>query len=295
MLNSCVESTGFEYPESETQLVLMSTFSPDNNISAALSTSISPCCTSEVSFPENAKIELFEDGKLIGLLANDKINSRYVMDPPHFPKEKANYDIQVELPNLNITGISAQSFIPPKNSLKNVTVLSIDSTGASTFSYELDILIEFPKPELLNAYFHLIPSRQKNFIIEDPVTGEREISYTGDFEPLDIEKIVSNQNAVHILNHDSGFLVEYAKLNDDAIRLNIKSGAIKAGSEVFENLHIDFHSVTIDYYKYYKAISQSSSSNGGAIPKPINIPSNIQNGLGLFSGVNSWTASYSIR
>ncbi|NNE25370.1 MAG: DUF4249 family protein [Saprospiraceae bacterium] len=197
------------------------------------------------------------------------------------PNEGAIYELHFDS---NIEGfkvITGRSQVPYKTEYdflqsEVTTEIVTNSEGEDIGNFEIRLKIDVDKTE--TGYFHLIPS------IDDQNT-------------LYFDEIITNKNAIHVLQHRDGILIDKSKLNDaNDLRFKLKTFGSFDVSEVESSyLKCKLRSVTEEYYEYHLATSRQSSTNAGPYTLPVTTYTNMANGYGIFATFSTVTDSLLIE
>ena len=197
------------------------------------------------------------------------------------PNEGAIYELHFDA---NIEGfkvITGRTQVPYKTEFDFLqsevqTEIVTNEVGEDIGVFEVRMKIDVDKTE--TGYFHLIPK------IDEENT-------------LYFDEVITNKNAVHVLQHRDGILIDKSKLEDATdLRFKLKTFASFDVSEVESSyLKCDLRSITEEYYEYHLATSRQSSTNAGPYTLPVTTYTNMANGYGIFATFSTVTDSLLIE
>ncbi|NNK89136.1 MAG: DUF4249 family protein [Saprospiraceae bacterium] len=185
------------------------------------------------------------------------------------PKEGRIYELSVDarIPGLRV--MRAQTLVPYStkiNSLEDKIIPAkiTDSQGNERSLFDITVDIEPNLNE--DQYFHLIP-------------------YIDDNNPLTISKINSQENAVSVLSHRDGMLIDMTKMsNDNRLSFSLKTlSELEVSGTDPSYMFFELRTITEDYYHYHLALSRQSATAAGPYTLPVTTYTNIDNGYGLFA------------
>lgn len=260
------------------QVVVNSIFNTDSTWSILLSESRPLLSNEDLPNITNGKIRLLDpNGVLLGEF-NNNLDGSYTLNSPT-PSENMSYQIEVDVPNFDL--VTAKSNAP-----KHVNVVSIDtSSNFSAYTFDFDIKIQDEK----NA---------KNYYSVSVYT----MSYWIDFETNDTIYYQSTgftTSEPYVVNGYSDITTN-ERYGDEFFFSDelFDGGVIKFGAKA--NLSFDENgaiyvvavkSFSEEAYKYLVSLAKYREADGDFFAEPVQVISNIENGLGVFGGVSEKTTT----
>lgn len=272
----CEKEIKLDLPD-EQRLVLLSSFSPDSlfRVSLATTLSINETVNQLPDYPDNASIQLFENGNYLEDL-NFKAGNGYILPSYSIdfkPKENAHYSIEATVPDY--PSVTASNTIPSAVGIEKLESfdVSVEETSPGVFYYSIFANVEIAEKADTLQYFHLLAWRTIN-------ERARSISVS----PLD--------NSDNQILHEDGFL-----FNSDELLAASKSLDIEvvfnydSNIEAKSPIQIELRNVTEDYYRFHESVGEqefASGVNQGVLStEAYFIYNNIEGGIGNFSGYSS--------
>lgn len=279
-LASCVNEFVPESNSSEQRLVAIA------EIAAGELSTIHLSSTFGINTPE---VELDHDISVIKILNIEEDNrpEEYRYNPQtqqyqnqtFIPREGALYALSVDANIEDIPVIFASTKIPFSTSFEvlNEPKMQIVINNDGTEVGEFDAIIEIEdKPEA--DFFHFIP-------------------YIDDTNKLRVETIEIGGNAINMLNHRDGILIDKTRLGvDNRLAFNMRTTTTPevSGSDP-SYLYFQLRTITQEYYDYHIALSKQSATNAGPYTLPVTTYTNVENGYGLFASYSSQIDSILIQ
>jgi len=270
-LGACEKNIKLEIPTSEDKMVVNALFYTDSLFEVHISKSqFILSDNTEAVAVENAQVKLYENRRFEELLtyySNGTYTSTRII-----PIQGNNYTIEIETTDLKT--VRAVSYLPEK----------IDITN---FEYKIELKNQL---QLFACSVEFSdPPQQANYYL---------LSVFG------AKKNESNfRKAIYIDTHDSivaenEFISESFIFTDKLIDGKQKRLDFTFSSDVLENMEkyqIVLNSITSDLYLYLKTRERQISNIENPFIEPIEIHSNIQNGLGIFSGISPSIYTFELK
>ena len=274
---SCVSNVDFEISDGNSRIFLYSEFEPNEDVSFRYSTAvglndmlpeINPTLLSEIEYTfkkDNQSLpSAFRYDELTGLFTS-----------PHNAQEIEEglfYTVNSELKDENqIPAISATTYVPtakPFTSIEELEdrsfeegeVLHFDrdvmiSTDASHTHYEIEAFVyDLTEPTRI---------RKLDLVVKNRTDGLTNIEY---------------RNSV---------LVQSKVLNNQFAVLNISADLDLSTKDINEGVILKLKTVTADHYRYHITVAKEIEAIYAPLSEPVIDFTNIENGIGLFSGFSS--------
>lgn len=274
---SCEKIIDIDIPDNEKKIVVNSVFCPDSLIWVNVSKSLNILDDQNVKFIENAKVQLFEDGEAVEDLLY--FGGGFYRSMSFRPVHGKTYQVLVSSEGL--TSVNAENEVPTP-----VHFISID-TSSSRFN-DMDVVeckmrINDPANE---ANYYLLSVRRLFRYMDYDSTFISEI-----ISPLWLESndpvveewidygsgLLFSDDMIDGKNYDFSFMLYMWDLADSETD----------SAKVYFNLF----SISKDYYLYAKSYQMNRISAGNPFAEPVQVYSNVNNGIGVFAGYSNYADS----
>lgn len=258
-LAACTKQIPFDDPGMEPMLVINSFVEPNDSISLTLSRSASILRPGDVENLDEADVELFENGTSVGQLTPDG-NGVFRLD--YAPTSGNEYEVRVTEDELG--AVVSRTAIPAPVAVSNVTIeetTNVDDDGIQRVSFDLD------DPTGDNFYIlHLVeitPDGQKwdiSFVSIEPF-------FTG--------------------GSQDNYFWNGAAFRDDAFDGQVQRISIDVSNiwpEGGNDYYVQLISASEEHFLYHISYEAYMESNGDPFSQPVQIYSNVEDGLGIFAG-----------
>lgn len=289
---SCREYIDYEIDETERKIVLNGFLTPSETIKINLTKSMSAAdLSSDIEFIENAKVELYEDDNFITELTYTRTG---FYESDFKPSENKIYRIKVEAAGFK--PVIAETKIPPKTN-----VLEIDGTNVKFYENDDDyysgysesgitgnIIFKLNREKSSENYFHIKASKKYMSIAYNSET----------YEPIDTfyhketvwyNPAIESDNTVeylYITGKFEGYVFPDKLSNSEFFDINIELSTYYSSNSEAEYdpwLYLDVINFDESFYTYLKSKNLYSDNEGNPFSEPVNIYSNVENGLGLLT------------
>jgi hypothetical protein len=223
----------------------------------------------------DAIINLYENGLLLGTLVHD-VNGQYKIGLK--PKIKKEYFIEVVSGDQRCTAIDVLPDTVSVVSLKLDTVPFLSGQGFLQFTMEPSNILNSKEFYEVSAFLEVREYIELLGVIVDSIDVIRAINLET-IDPI----ILANANNK---NYKEQYLI-----TDQALSLGtaIKFGTydIKElkGNEELKSITIILRSMSEDAYNYYNSVYNQIYYRSDPFSLPVKVQSNIQNGHGVFAGI----------
>ena len=199
--------------------------------------------------------------------------------------------------NIGDTVITSTTRIPPKPHIElTVNTLKVktytDPVSGEIYGYGVDgnADLKIIRPATGQRYYTLSASyRLYTMYGSDPYSGVREVFSDDLYVRTDDRRCLAS------MTKDEGYLVDLGPDEPATAEFFINiDGGIAYPYEPFEYFVISVNSITEEYYQYSKKIRDQYVSSLDPFGEPVRIPSNIEGGVGIFSGYNSCTVEVKV-
>lgn len=278
-------------PQQDARLVANCILYPDSEVKANISLSKSILTSKDYKYIDNAVCELYEDDSFAGnLVLTGKGN--YISSVA--PKTGKKYTLKVIAPGYN--GVSATTSLPGNVGLTNIErydtsnyMISVTeySTGPGTITRSLSGNLKYKFRVIDNPAI-------KNYYSVRPVVVVYDVN--------DSAQVLSG---VYIYKTDNGsFGNDVDNYNSNAVTFDDQT--IVNGLEIQMDVNISFYqninfsyniknievylevyNLSPEYYKYQVTLNNQYSTGAGFFSEPVQVYSNVSNGMGIVAGVNT--------
>ena len=286
---ACEKEIELDLKEEE-KLVLFSNFTPDSLFKLFLSTSfVNTDSTAAPTYPENAIIQLFENGTYLENFIYKRNTSSQT--PYYFaniiPRAGIEYSIIADFNNYPT--IKSNNIIPEKPIIENhelIEVTSIeDDEFPGYFENTVKARLKLPHDIVQPKYYHLRAWKTTTFF---DIVGIDTIPFFSYREDLDLN--LPNNVDYTPTKHEPEILFCSNVFTEfpDGIEIST-SFPFEPQYEFRVPIYLEVRQVSEDYYLFHKSVGEqenTSSSNGILPSRSILIHNNIEEGIGNFSGYN---------
>ena len=291
LLSSCQTVIEIDPPDYESELSIVSKFSPDSTWSAFITRTL-PIGTLDDSrssfFLENATVKIYEEDILIDRLLYEGDQGWYVSSRFTKPETNVPYRIEVEVPDYPL--LSATSMAPSPPTISGAEISRLD---AEYPEWSVEYLVKFrlePSPSSEGIYY----SFSTFFgVLEDELPGSSEYRLFTGFMYHDSPRwYCSFTDALNPFSVPVGdnYYCTIGIFSEQAVKAPTIDLAVRTGlSDLPENQDASLILITMaltpEYVEYESSIDEYYISDPfGAPPGPY---TNIQGGYGIFAGYST--------
>lgn len=299
IISACEKVLDIELPDSEKKIVVNSITKVNEPFKINISKSIHIFEDEDFDpyLINNVDIKLYENDNQIALLKNEKEKYFYTLE-----KCKSNANYRIEASYGNLKSVEAEMTIPQK-----IEIISIDTQSVKVvdFGYIQNLLrceIKFSDNlDIENYYMFSIFYKYKEYIYDD--LGEKidSIEYLYDISESNEEFLAETSTQIY-LNGLAYFYFtdeifngqEYIfSVNIDPYYINFFD---ENGNQIEDTyIYLELVHLPEDLFLFYKSYNAYLDSHNNPLAEPVNIYSNINNGIGIFSGKNIYRDSIKIK
>jgi len=288
LLVSCEEEVDISIRNVDDKVVVVSTFTPNGNEPFSLNLSKSSSLFSESSPQalEQAVIQICkgENCELLGPPENVSggNDGRGIMFTTRNFRPQVNIPFTLKVNVDGVSPISAQSIVPETIEMAHVAVgastqLTSDQPTNNEVEYETRIALSFDDPAGEDNYYQV---NFQQLVITNGNLEEDTISIPNvDYLSIDAD-LVNLRNVT-----DGGILIDgkdFDGLTRDLLfRPTFKYNAL---TENPISIAIELRTVSKEYFDYYSSVFRQINQGSDPFIQPVQIVSNINNGLGIFAG-----------
>lgn len=272
--SSCVERVGNYSIDDTDELVVNSLITPDSPIEASIALKHSLNSAQQISFPEEAELELMGTGLQGSNLRFSYKNSTnsYVLRNQEFrPTIGGEYEIRAFVPGSDVDTIFSYTTIPAMVNIEKANFNNVEiSTDNNAHDYFFDLTVQLNEENLGASWLHIIPTYNTNVSDENLK-----------FQIIDV---LDNNNAVSSFYLEEGVFIDITKFTGSVFTIRVSTLIPVKSGTLIKNINFETRSTTKDYYRYHKTRARQLESSEAAYSSPITDFTNIENGLGVFAG-----------
>jgi hypothetical protein len=298
--SGCEKPLDIDFSETTPKQAIYCTFSPDEIFQVYVTASQSIMDTSKLKMITDAAVELYENDVFIETMTLEPTNVSNVWVYISTYKAKASHTYKIISRHPNYPTITAEEFLPDTARVSSMTLVQYPSEensnpkGIITFALQDDINTE--------NYYTINLNNNRTYVsrIDTIYTMDTTIilGIDSNGNPR-IEDFYFSTN-YRILEFPQGNNNEDKYLTDQTFNGQNQQLTIETGGEVFsdtatikQSILIEVNQVGKAYYGYHLAQSSGDNELGNTYKTPQSLPSNIQNGYGIFGAKAS--RMYEIR
>ena len=289
IITACEKKLDIDIPEGEKHIVVNGLITPDSLLAVSVSKSQNILEDDDISFLTDAAVKLFGNDIFVENLLH--VNSGVYISTL-IPEIGVNYKINVDYNNLK--SVVADMI------LKNpVEIVSVDTTvevhtndygGGDTYQeYEIHYKIKIEDDGNTNDYYFLALSLIQPLYEYDEYGLPTFVGYEETNEYFNTNDPAFRDNNEFTLDGMFGSVFTDELFNGTQYTLNISTGHFfdgyyrKLDGEEYI-IKVKLLTVTEDIYRYIISYNLNQKTKYDPFAQPVQIYSNIENGLGLFSG-----------
>lgn len=285
---SCEKDLVINFKDAEIKQVINGTIRENSKVKVYISKSKLANDNSSVEFISNATVQLFEDGIFIENLNYEVENGTnklgyYISNY----RAQANHTYKITSKVENLKDVEASEFLHAKADITQQSILKFPTLQESATRCVINFTIKDNGNEQ-NCYMINVYEKIKTYTIDSLLDT---IFYEGYYDPnIKIPQYSNEETTDQIFIKDT-------KFNGTEMTFTIEfDGTYYYATNVAEQLYIfDVSNIGEAYYNYfyYQQLYKGGISNSNK--EPISLISNIKNGYGQFSSINTKTFIYKIQ
>ncbi len=267
VVGACEKEIPFEGDIAENKLVVNGLMQSDTVFSAHISESLSVIDNGQLMDVTNATVTILDDmGNTITTLQHSA-NGFYYGAPGVVPIVQQNYTIHAYSPGF--TPVSSVSLVPWASS-----IVKIDTGRTDYMDYNdvLEFIISINDPGNSDN-FYAIRLTGRNFYFD----GTDTIWYESNLYYLTMDPVFDNNNR----QSDFETFRDYS-FNGQSVMINIGLPDYSNGS--YNEFRVYLYCLSESYYKFLSSRQLYSVTNGDFFSQPVQVYSNINEGLGIWGG-----------
>ncbi len=285
-LASCEQPVSLDIDEPDPQLVVISNFTDSKEMQVRVSKTRSVLDSGAPVYLTEADVRLYEEETFIQRL--QLVNGKGETPPYYTTVDfEADFDVTytIKVAANGFEPIEAISRVPSKIDIQSLKVSNylIEKDPEGEANYRFAVTIGFTDPPLVNNYYHLNLHQQiYHFTLEERDT----LFGNSEFFPIQFNQIIDDNFVLAYF--DGGVLFEDTPFNGNIVSYTFPiSFTLPADEKVPGKLLVELRSVSEEYYRYQRSLSQQQANPGAPFAEPVGLYNNIINGQGIFAGYSA--------
>jgi len=293
---SCEEPVDLDIAILPPKIVVNSNFAPGQPFQVSVTKSKNVLSAATEEYVNDAEVRIFSSqGKEL-----DKLQLKHFQHPFYEsrrlqPESGKGYRLEVTVPGY--PQLIAEDIVPFPVALETIEMDTIETFGEiDERVYKVEINVGFTDPIGAQDYYHLSLYNQVLDPIEEdgPTSGFDETTSEDDLVPLMPLENDEDNPAVTFHYEDGGVLFTDEDFDGQKAGLKFYS-LISLNNEAKMGKVVGvLRTVSKDYYLYHTSLSRQIANKDRPFVEPISVYSNIEEGLGIFSGFALYRDSVSI-
>jgi len=261
------------FPEQDDMLVINGILNPDSVFQISVSRSTGILKKEQNPFIANAQVELFESGQPVAVLTHTA-NGRY-RGANIKPRAGQTYSIRATAGDFG--AVQATATIPVAVTIDSVKV----ERKTNNFEGEVEITIGFSDPAGKENFYHLLLLAYENN------NGRIGGVFQTHFSTRDVVLKDGDDFGTEETNHWGEGWFDDTLIDGDNYSLKINAFDYMGEIARFKVILL---STTEAYFRYFSSISSQQETDENPFAEPVQVFTNIQGGLGIFTGFSSSSA-----
>lgn len=306
-----MEVLDIELDEEDKLLVVNSLISSDTTISVNITKTISSLDGDAfIKFINDAEVNLYEDDEFVEIMNRDTLGTYVSTIKPQLGKK---YSITAK--HSNYPELSASTYLPDTVPINNVTIsLNIDTTYETWYD-------PYTGNEIDTVFYELTGDGSAGIYFDDP--ADEENYYMVTFTYIRPEYIWDDYGNMYITGYtEYPIYHDMEVLSDDYqfFELNLKTSGYLFSDALFNGqqfdvkatiytwelydmfydeflepiIYVHLYTFNKEVYKFVSTYNKYQDALSNPFAEPVNIYTNVENGLGLFGSFNCSTYEYNL-
>ena len=275
LANSCETIVNVDLPEHKPVIVVNSFFNPDSIWEVNLTRSQGALENGPIQNITDAKVEIWESGNLVIGLNN--IGHGYYRANNSKPLPGKSYELHVSAPGY--TAVTANDIVPQKVEILEV---KIDTIKSADYIEDLELSIVFNDPPDIDNKYHIAIWGKSNY---QGKVRMRAIDFSSN-DLLITENIVGETEKFY--GNQAVFEDALLAGKQYELKLLVPMYYFEDVFYAMDEFFIVLSSVSNSYFKYHRSFQKHQETGDNPFSEPVIVYNNIENGLGIFAGFNSY-------
>lgn len=278
-LLSCEKVIDIDIPEGERKIVVNGLIHPDSLIKVNVSRSLSVLEENQFVFLETADVRIKKDGIELGQL--EYLESGFYYLPDHYPIAGSVYELDVGYPGL--ASVSSQANLPDPILFSEIDT---SSTTDEWMGGVYRLSFSFQDPPDPNYYAISLTATHKVFDYETFTYLDSLTTYPVYFNFIEGSEGPQSAFVEQGASTHYGSKIYFADdlFSDREMSIDIELSKFSFFDADTVELTVSLEHVSQDYYYYAVSSGKYDQSTGNPFAEPVSVFSNIENGIGIFSG-----------
>lgn len=285
---TCERPVDLEIPLPEPELVIISTFSPQQPFRVTVSTTRPSLPPTPATYISGARVALLQGEGFIEnllLIPGNNAIAPYYQAPTVVPLEEKSYALRVSVPGYK--DITARDVVPRSVAVRTLESIPLGfspGAGADQIVYHYNVRITFDDPAAFRNYYHLrFHQEVLNFIASELgdtlIIGKRR-------QHIGFGPAINNNTITAYL--DDGVLFEDNTFNGRRVTFSFPfETTVRLDRELMGQLFVELRSTSEAYYRFYSTVGRQQNSPGAPYAEPVVVFSNVEGGKGIFAGFSA--------
>lgn len=284
LLYSCEEPLDRELDIPRAQLVVSSTFFPDQYVRVGLSSTFSILDSDQAVSVPNAIINIFSGNQLLEQLTyvdTGQVTKAFYTTQEFKPTIGVTYTLHVSAPGFD--PVTAVSSIPPPVPIRHFHLDRLTKRTEEDYNiYNVSLAFDYDDPEgEVNFYNLRVFQRSKNFVV----------AYNGDtiYTNYSLSPIAFSESPQGLYKRaaNAGGILFQDRPEQGPLHIHYET-IIDPRAQKLDKVYAELRTVSPEYYYYQRSISQQGGATigSGLTPSSV-IQTNVENGNGVFAGYAS--------
>lgn len=297
VFSSCSKIIPIDDPDNKKHIDVIGLINSDSILNVNISKSVSILQSTEhlydeennsflskIDFVSNATVKIYENNVYKDTLSFTEYGN-YIAN--FRPVVGNKYKIEVNVPNCE--QVDAENTVPEKVEIISIDTLTVSSTSFLDEEKMLRCKIKFTDPSEVNNYYYFNIFGKVTYSWYDEDTDSLFVETYSTFVDFDTnDPIIKNDSKLN-----NGIVFNDNAINGKTYTLIVDFDKYFSDSTMF---HFNLYSISSDYYLYLKSSNKQMDNNGGGpFSEAVPVYTNINNGVGIFAGINKSTFSILAR
>ena len=291
LFNFCSKDTFIDIPKAETMPVINCLFSPDSTWTFEVYESVNVYDYTNFQFSKELVPKIYKNNSYLCDLyyTSENITKfpntfylyQYYTNSNFSVQENNNYSFEIITNNQKISGTS---YIPEKPDISNLFLteytLNRNNNGNGGYYLTGNVKLTINTNNNTTKYYMIKLSYLADFYV---MPGNLDTIRN---EFLNFE--INADYAFQAVNENEGCVIDGSDFEQTKTINLIINWHLEIEYYEPDKFFIEMRSITKDYYLYQKTLKQQSQTINDPFSESVSVHTNINNGLGIFSGYNSY-------